>query len=114
MAHTFGESWREEKLAVMRNYFAAYAQALKNRSFAKWYIDASVGTDERNAVKGDRWASSNLIRAAPQAGISLPHAGSPAGPTTTHLTSRILIHLVVWTAGLVGNRHSALNERENP
>ena len=51
MAHTFGGSWTEEKLAVMRNYFALYAQALKNQSFAKWYIDAFAGTGERNEVK---------------------------------------------------------------
>jgi three-Cys-motif partner protein len=51
MTHTFGGSWTEEKLAVMRSYFAAYAQALKNQSFAKWYIDAFAGTGEWNEVK---------------------------------------------------------------
>jgi three-Cys-motif partner protein len=51
MTHTFGGSWTEEKLAVMRSYFAAYAQALKNQRFAKWYIDAFAGTGERKEVK---------------------------------------------------------------
>jgi len=51
MTHTFGGSWTEEKLTVMRSYFAAYAQALKNQRFAKWYIDAFAGTGERKEVK---------------------------------------------------------------
>jgi three-Cys-motif partner protein len=46
MAHTFGGSWTEEKLAVMRSYFALYAQALKKQRFEKWYIDAFAGTGE--------------------------------------------------------------------
>lgn len=51
MTHVFGGSWTEEKLAVMRSYFASYAQALKKQPFAKWYIDAFAGTGERNEVK---------------------------------------------------------------
>jgi three-Cys-motif partner protein len=49
MTHTFGGGWTEEKLTVMRSYFAAYA--LKNQRFAKLYIDAFAGTGERNEVK---------------------------------------------------------------
>jgi three-Cys-motif partner protein len=51
MIHTFGGNWTEEKLAVMRSYFGAYAQALKNQHFAKWYIDAFAGTGERKERK---------------------------------------------------------------
>ena len=51
MDHEFGGGWTEEKLEVMRRYFSAYAQALKNQRFAKWYVDAFAGTGERTESK---------------------------------------------------------------
>jgi three-Cys-motif partner protein len=51
MTHSFGGSWTEEKLAVMRSYFALYAQALKSQHFEKWYIDAFAGTGQRKQVR---------------------------------------------------------------
>jgi three-Cys-motif partner protein len=48
MTNTFGGPWTEDKLEVMRRYFAAYAQALKNQRFSKWYIDAFAGTGRRS------------------------------------------------------------------
>ncbi len=50
--HVHGGSWTDDKLEVMRRYFAAYAQALKNQPsprfpFVRWYIDAFAGTGER-------------------------------------------------------------------
>ena len=51
MTHTFGGEWTEEKLAVMHRYFSAYAQALKNQPFSRWYIDAFAGSGERTTVK---------------------------------------------------------------
>lgn len=51
MTHTFGGSWTEAKLEVMQRYFSAYAQALKNQRFEKWYIDAFAGTGERSETK---------------------------------------------------------------
>ena len=51
MTHTFGGDWTEDKLEVMRRYFSSYAQALKNQSFAKWYVDAFAGTGERTEAK---------------------------------------------------------------
>jgi three-Cys-motif partner protein len=48
MVHEFGGNWTEEKLEVMQRYFSAYAQALKNQPFAKWYVDAFAGTGQRN------------------------------------------------------------------
>jgi three-Cys-motif partner protein len=51
MTHTFGGSWTEEKLGVMRSYFALFAQALKKQRFEKWYIDAFAGTGERDEAK---------------------------------------------------------------
>ena len=48
MVHSFGGSgWTDDKLEVMRRYFAAYAQALKNRSFRRVYVDAFAGTGDR-------------------------------------------------------------------
>jgi three-Cys-motif partner protein len=61
MIHTFGGSWTEEKLAVMRSYFGAYAQALKNQNFAKWYIDAFAGTGERSDLKRSGQHESQLF-----------------------------------------------------
>ncbi|MBI1867504.1 MAG: three-Cys-motif partner protein TcmP [Methylocystis sp.] len=51
MSHTFGGNWTEEKLAVMQRYFTAYARALKNQHFNKWYVDAFAGTGERSESK---------------------------------------------------------------
>ncbi len=51
MKHQFGGDWTEDKLEVMQRYFSAYAQALKNQHFAKWYVDAFAGTGQRNEAK---------------------------------------------------------------
>lgn len=51
MTHIFGGPWTEGKLEVMRRYFAAYAQALKNQTFSKWYIDAFAGAGQRTDAK---------------------------------------------------------------
>ena len=53
MAHRFGGDWTEDKLAVMQRYFSAYAQALKNQHFAKWYVDAFAGTGQRSEAKAN-------------------------------------------------------------
>src|SRR5262245_25020117 len=47
MSQSFGGEWTEEKLEVMKRYFAAYSQALKNQRFAKWYVDAFAGSGRR-------------------------------------------------------------------
>jgi three-Cys-motif partner protein len=47
MAHKFGGEWTDDKLEVMRRYFSAYAMALKNQAFGRWYVDAFAGTGER-------------------------------------------------------------------
>lgn len=49
--HEFGGDWTEDKLAVMRRYFGAYSQALKNQRFAKWYVDAFAGTGDRTDTR---------------------------------------------------------------
>jgi three-Cys-motif partner protein len=51
MTHVFGGPWTEGKLEVMRRYFAAYAQALKNQRFSKWYIDAFAGAGQRTEAR---------------------------------------------------------------
>src|SRR5262245_28178034 len=51
MAHKFGGGWTDKKLDVMRRYFAAYSQALKNQRFSKWYIDAFAGSGDRTDAK---------------------------------------------------------------
>jgi three-Cys-motif partner protein len=45
--HVHGGAWTDDKLQVMQRYFSAYAQALKNQRFERWYIDAFAGTGER-------------------------------------------------------------------
>lgn len=45
--HVHGGPWTGDKLEVMRRYFDAYAKALKNQLFEKWYIDAFAGTGDR-------------------------------------------------------------------
>jgi three-Cys-motif partner protein len=51
MIHRFGGDWTEDKLEVMKRYFEAYARALKNQFFAKWYADAFAGTGERSEAR---------------------------------------------------------------
>jgi three-Cys-motif partner protein len=48
--HQFGGPWTVEKLDALRAYLSAYAQALKNQPFRRFYIDAFAGTGDR-AVK---------------------------------------------------------------
>jgi three-Cys-motif partner protein len=62
MVHTFGgKGWTDDKLEVMRRYFTAYAQALKNQSFRKLYIDAFAGTGERADTHTRRSVGRNLF-----------------------------------------------------
>jgi three-Cys-motif partner protein len=48
MAHSFGGSWTDEKLACLRAYLTQYLTALKNQSFEKIYVDAFAGTGYRD------------------------------------------------------------------
>lgn len=49
VAHRFGGVWTEIKLKALNDYLAFYQQALKNRGFETWYIDAFAGTGDRHA-----------------------------------------------------------------
>lgn len=49
--HRFGGPWTVEKLEALRKYLERYAQALKNQSFNRIYIDAFAGTGERTAKR---------------------------------------------------------------
>ena len=40
----FGGNWTDEKLDRLRQYLAAYQQALKEQPFERYYIDAFAGT----------------------------------------------------------------------
>ena len=56
MSHQFGGEWTDLKLEVMSAYFGAYARALRNQTFVRWYVDAFAGTGERvsgRAMQGD-------------------------------------------------------------
>lgn len=44
---SFGGDWTEIKLAMLKDYLAAYLQALKNTDFIKMYVDAFAGTGYR-------------------------------------------------------------------
>jgi three-Cys-motif partner protein len=41
---TFGGSWTEKKLEVLKGYLNSYNNALKNQIFTRVYIDAFAGT----------------------------------------------------------------------
>ena len=43
----FGGNWTEVKLAMLKDYLAAYTTALKNQPFSKMYIDAFAGAGYR-------------------------------------------------------------------
>jgi three-Cys-motif partner protein len=43
----FGGDWTEQKLQMLTDYLDAYATALKNQPFQRWYIDAFAGTGYR-------------------------------------------------------------------
>jgi three-Cys-motif partner protein len=43
----FGGGWTEKKLLMVESYLKAYTQALKNKGFNLWYIDAFAGTGYR-------------------------------------------------------------------
>ena len=47
--HEFGGPWTEVKLDAISEYLDFYQNALKNRGFETWYVDAFAGTGERNA-----------------------------------------------------------------
>ena len=51
MPREWGGDWTEDKLAVMHRYFSAYAKALKNQRFEKWYVDAFAGSGERKELR---------------------------------------------------------------
>ena len=48
--HEFGGPWTEIKLDAISEYLNFYQNALKNRGFETWYIDAFAGTGERHAT----------------------------------------------------------------
>ena len=52
--HQFGGAWTEIKLDAISEYLDFYQNALKNRGFETWYVDAFAGTGERHAkmIKG--------------------------------------------------------------
>lgn len=45
--HEFGGPWTEVKLDAISEYLDFYQNALKNRGFETWYVDAFAGTGER-------------------------------------------------------------------
>ncbi len=47
--HEFGGPWTEIKLDAISEYLDFYQNALKNRGFETWYVDAFAGTGERHA-----------------------------------------------------------------
>ena len=49
--HQFGGPWTVEKLDALRAYLNAYAQALKNQPFRRYYIDAFAGTGDRTVKR---------------------------------------------------------------
>lgn len=49
VAHRFGGIWTEIKLKALSDYLWFYQNALKNKSFETWYIDAFAGTGDRHA-----------------------------------------------------------------
>jgi three-Cys-motif partner protein len=77
MTHTFGGSWTEEKLGVMRSYFALFAQALKKQRFEKWYIDAFPYGMQVH------WSTLEALAATKAVDIALLF---PTGPLTRMLT----------------------------
>ncbi|WP_244575403.1 three-Cys-motif partner protein TcmP [Rhizobium sp. 11515TR] len=49
--HFFGSSETERKLDCLRRYLSAYSIALRNKGFARIYIDAFAGTGSRTETK---------------------------------------------------------------
>ncbi len=49
--HYFGSSETERKLSCLRQYLNAYSIALKNKGFARMYIDAFAGTGSRTETR---------------------------------------------------------------
>jgi len=49
VAHRFGGVWTEIKLRALTEYLYFYQNALKNKGFETWYIDAFAGTGDRHA-----------------------------------------------------------------
>jgi three-Cys-motif partner protein len=47
--HQFGGPWTVEKLKALRKYLERYAQALKNQSFTRIYIDAFAAKRQQDA-----------------------------------------------------------------
>lgn len=41
--HRFGGDWTANKLSRLRAYLIAFNHALRNRPFARWYLDAFAG-----------------------------------------------------------------------
>ena len=50
--HSFGGTWTEEKLQILRHYLNAYMQVMKNQPFELVYIDAFAGTGRREETTG--------------------------------------------------------------
>lgn len=49
VAHRFGGVWTEIKLKALTEYLQFYRNALKNKGFETWYVDAFAGTGDRHA-----------------------------------------------------------------
>lgn len=52
-AHSFGGTWTERKLSIVRRYLEIYTQALKNQPFQRIYIDAFAGTGNRTEKRSE-------------------------------------------------------------
>lgn len=50
MAHSFGGTWTQRKLAVLQEYLQCYATALKNQPFTLHYVDAFAGTGSHDPI----------------------------------------------------------------
>src|SRR5215831_16586388 len=81
--HQFGGPWTVEKLDALRAYLNAYAQALKNQPFRRYYIDAFAGTGDR-AVKRQEAASLLETRCYDE-GIGSGRARNRAAIRSVHL-----------------------------
>lgn len=73
---SFGGPWTDQKLAILRNYLAAYAIALSRTKFKKEYIDAFAGTGQREPSA--RAKSAKIQRAVYGLQSSLPNVPKDA------------------------------------
>ncbi len=76
MSVTHGGAWTDDKLEVMNRYFSAYASALRNQPFQRWYIDAFAGTGERTDTRRPAADGSMPLFEDESSDISAAKAGS--------------------------------------